>query len=174
MSNTTFPLLEAVKNKNRDAVELLLGLGADPNQLTRRKHKPLIYAVNSEDAYIIALLIEHGADVNFKFSSVYSTPLMDAATIGNLEIVKLLVERGADLDDSSRYSARAIHYAGYYGHLDIFQYLFEKHLDREDPRWFKRLFSKWFDGSKGQMRPHILEYVTKHPRYKEIEERASY
>ena len=68
------PLLAAVVNKQRPAVERLLGAGADLNLVHARYGTPLHAAVGAGDVELLQLLIEHGADVNAR-SAQGQTPL---------------------------------------------------------------------------------------------------
>jgi len=52
------------------------------------------------DLKIVQILIEHGADVNYK-SSFKHTPLFNACIRGNLEIAKLLLEKGAKINQQN-------------------------------------------------------------------------
>ena len=60
---------------------------------------------NKQEAAI--LLIDGGADINFK-SGDGSTPLHTAAFFGRIEIVKALREAGADTNVSNNYGATAL------------------------------------------------------------------
>ncbi|SCN88121.1 related to ankyrin [Fusarium fujikuroi] len=92
-------LQRAVQEKNRDAVQLLLQIDADPNgkvQCTGNftPESPLNNALNRDgDGEIAKMLIESGADVNFGFDK----PLIKAVNYGDLALVKLMLEAGADL-----------------------------------------------------------------------------
>ena len=56
------------------------------------------------------------------------TALMNAAIQGHGMIVELLLKHGADVDvRSSFWGYQAIHYATYYGHLDVAKLIAKKH-----------------------------------------------
>ena len=57
----SFALGEAVRRRRREAVELLLQRGANPNHRVLME-KPLVSAVLAGDAAMVRLLVEHGAD----------------------------------------------------------------------------------------------------------------
>jgi len=47
---------------------------------------------------IVKYLVEHGADVNFKFFTWYDTPFVASCRLGHENIVKYLVHHGADMN----------------------------------------------------------------------------
>jgi hemoglobin len=78
-------------------VELLLSLGADPND---GDHTPLYRAANEcgspAGAPIVRALVKAGADVNAPCGAKRCTPLHMAARRGHTAIAKALLELGAD------------------------------------------------------------------------------
>lgn len=92
------PLYLVVAEGNEEAARLLLDRGADPSAPigSSRKRHPLIAALSFQDYVIAKMLIDAGADVTCRDSSG-DTPIICAATTGNLEMVTLLLDRGADI-----------------------------------------------------------------------------
>ncbi len=120
------PLLVAIMNANWDLAGQLIAAGADVNEWDIFGETPLLTAVDlrnridggrasidpinaTKGVQIVTLLLERGADPNmqlfFKPANVRggsttftrgATPLIRAATNGDLEVVKLLLARGAD------------------------------------------------------------------------------
>ena len=118
------PLLVAIMNANWDLAKQLIAAGADVNQWDIFGEAPLFTAIDLRNAStadgrrsirrtrrtalaIVQLLLERGANPNmqlfFKPANVRgatntrgATPLIRAATNGDLEVVKLLLEHGAD------------------------------------------------------------------------------
>jgi ankyrin repeat protein len=120
------PLLVAIMNANWDLAKQLIEGGADVNQWDIYGEAPLITAVDLRNRVdggrasidptnttrglaIVNLLLERGADPNmqlfFKPANVRgggttftrgATPLIRAATNGDLEVVKILLAHGAD------------------------------------------------------------------------------
>jgi len=104
-----------------ETARLLISLGADVNARTDYGLAPLHYASGSEsdrcvlsfveqipplglsDTHtgVVALLIEHGADVNAKSRNGESTPLKSAAFCNAAPIAQFLIHNGADLDDGA-------------------------------------------------------------------------
>ena len=118
------PLLVAIMNANWDLAQQLVMAGADVNQWDIFGETPLLNAVNLRNRIdggkasidplnkttgtaILKLLLERGANPNvqlfFKPANAPGalntrgvTPLIRAATNGDLDVVKLLLEHGAD------------------------------------------------------------------------------
>ncbi|RZC41339.1 Ankyrin repeat domain containing protein [Asbolus verrucosus] len=86
------PLLLAVKCKNLEMIGSLLDHGAESTI-----QSALLRAIEYEDSPMMMLLIERGADVNFK-PATGCTPLTKAATVRNYRIVKELVLKGAQVN----------------------------------------------------------------------------
>jgi len=98
--NQAPPLVKAVYHNDLAQVQQLLaqnpGLvnAQDSNEAT-----PLVWAKTIEMAQ---LLIEKGADVNYKSSGQGMTPLLFAAMSGNKEMVEFLIAKGADVNAKSK------------------------------------------------------------------------
>ena len=89
-------LSEAVFTGDLAAVKQGLTDGADPNaQDPQSGSTMLATAALMGHTKIVAVLLEHGADINVK-SRDGSTPLHAAAFLGRVETVKFLLEKGAD------------------------------------------------------------------------------
>ncbi|KAG4275871.1 hypothetical protein FPRO04_07990 [Fusarium proliferatum] len=92
-------LHRAVIERNRDAVQLLLQFGADPNGMIEGTEdstlmSPLNYALYlSDDRDLAKMLLDSKADVN----SGFQKPLIIAVRKGDLILVRLMLEAGADL-----------------------------------------------------------------------------
>lgn len=86
------------------AVQMLLDLGANPDavvSLAREAERtPLLcVAIKANNAQIVQLLLDKGADVNFPATrGVKFTPIQLAAKMGYYEIVLTLINRGANVD----------------------------------------------------------------------------
>ena len=80
-----------------DAVDFLLGSGADINAISRNPtgYTALTGAVARGHQNIVLTLLERGANPNHRYEGGF-TPLMEAAASGNVEVTKLLLGHGAD------------------------------------------------------------------------------
>jgi ankyrin repeat protein len=120
------PLLLATMNSNWDLAKQLIEAGADVNEWDMFGEAPLFTAIGlrnqvsgghgsidplneTKGITIVRLLLDRGANPNmplfFKPANVRgstntrgSTPLIRAATNGDLEVMKLLLEKGADVN----------------------------------------------------------------------------
>lgn len=94
-------------------MELLLGLGADPN-VTRLERfgsqTPLHVAVKESHIKVVELLLEHDGDPNIP-DAHGKTPLHDAARKGDLLMVELLLRHGCALNALDCVRKTAIDYA---------------------------------------------------------------
>jgi ankyrin repeat protein len=80
---------------------LLVDKGADVNAHSEDHRTPLLIASGLPGAApVVKLLLEHGADVNAKAPSLGgdTTPLVQAAAIGDEAQFRLLIEHGADVN----------------------------------------------------------------------------
>ena len=89
------PLIEAVRNQDRDAVRALLREQVDVNAPQPDGATPLHWAVHWENLEIADLLIGAGADANVA-NDLGVTPLVMACRSGNAALVGRLLVAGAD------------------------------------------------------------------------------
>lgn len=94
-----FALMHAAEKPDEAMVRLLLDAGADPERMDGRKHGVLHAAARGGDAAIVRLLVERGASVDgvAPKRAAVATPLMSAASAGQMDAVRALMEAGADL-----------------------------------------------------------------------------
>lgn len=92
-----YPLIEAIKIRNRDIIDLLLSKNAKVNIKDEEGNTPLIIASESGDIDTVRLLISKGADINAK-NDMWKTPLIKAAENGHIKIEKLLKKKKAKLN----------------------------------------------------------------------------
>jgi len=90
------PLIFAARAGDLQSVKLIVGAGADTNQLSAFGTSPLIMAVHGGNAAIVEYLLEQGAEVDSDASG--HTALHDAILRGNVSAVKVLLEHGADVE----------------------------------------------------------------------------
>ncbi len=88
-------LIAELKGKHLfEQVVQALGSGVSVNDDTRNGHRPLQMALAKGYNEIAKLLIEHGADPNFRDRSGL-TPLQTAVNHGHFELARLLIKKGA-------------------------------------------------------------------------------
>jgi hypothetical protein len=93
----TTVLEHAVRNGNREMVQLVLGAGADVNSRNESKETPLMMLGEQATADIVWDLINAGAKLELK-DEEGDTALINAATEKNLPVLTALLHAGAKVD----------------------------------------------------------------------------
>lgn len=93
----TTALEHAVKNANREMVQLLLSSGANVNAANAAGETVLMMLDSDATTDLVWDLLNAGAGVNLKDSSG-TTALMQAAVTNNLEALKTLLDAGAEVN----------------------------------------------------------------------------
>jgi len=83
-----------MKNENFDKIKRTSKVSKNINEKAENGWPAIMFAINNNDAKIVDLLIENGADVNFEDEDGL-TPLKFARMNGNRSIVSLLLKAGA-------------------------------------------------------------------------------
>ena len=124
-------LTKAIRDHNAEEVKRLLALGMDVNEIQSfRQLTPLALASYEGDTEIIALLLEHGADIAMYNKNQYgTTALIEAAQNGKTNAVKFLLEYGADINQRDKFGDPALNWATYYGRVDVVKLLIENGAD---------------------------------------------
>jgi hypothetical protein len=116
-SNTT-ALEHAVRNANREMVQLLLSAGANVNLKNESGETVLMMMDGDATSDLVWDLINVGAKVNQK-DNADNTALMQAATTNNLEAVKTLIDAGAEVDARNKRGQTALMLAASEGNVNI-------------------------------------------------------
>lgn len=124
------PLIEAAASGNVEALEELIGAGADVNESVR-KTEPRT-ALNAAARYghlaAVKVLLDAGAKVD-RVARGDATALIDAARAGHADIVQLLIESGADVNRKVRGDGTALIAAAGNANVEIVRLLLENGAD---------------------------------------------
>ena len=114
----TTALEHAVRNANREMVQLLLSSGAKVN-LTNASGETVLMMFDADaTSDLMWDLINAGAKVNLK-DDFGNTALMQAATANNLEALKALLDAGAEINIKNKSGRTALMLAASEGHVNI-------------------------------------------------------
>ncbi|XP_054773946.2 ankyrin repeat domain-containing protein 17-like isoform X1 [Lytechinus pictus] len=110
------PLMEAAREGHEEMVALLLAQGANINAQTEETQETaLTLACCGGFLEVAKFLIEVGADIELGCS----TPLMEAAQEGHVDLVKFLLSKGAIVHAQTATGDTALTYACENGHTDV-------------------------------------------------------
>ncbi|XP_006891291.1 PREDICTED: ankyrin repeat and KH domain-containing protein 1 [Elephantulus edwardii] len=122
------PLMEAAREGHEEMVALLLAQGANINAQTEETQETaLTLACCGGFSEVADFLIKAGADIELGCS----TPLMEAAQEGHLELVKYLLTAGANVHATTATGDTALTYACENGHTDVADVLLQAGADLE-------------------------------------------
>jgi ankyrin repeat protein len=108
--NGSTPLVVASYYNSKEAVALLLSVGANPDVHDRLGNTALMGASFKGNIAIVALLLDGGARIDQQNDN-FATALTFAAIFGHAEIVSLLLKKGADPLIRDRFGKTAADYA---------------------------------------------------------------
>ena len=94
--------VRAVKNNEKEIVELFIDAGFDPSQKDSLGTPVLSLAVRNKCLETLELLLEKGAAINLCAEDRNYSALMDAAQVGYIEAVQALLEKKADTNIQSK------------------------------------------------------------------------
>ncbi|AOP32645.1 hypothetical protein A0128_01410 [Leptospira tipperaryensis] len=121
----------AVKNLDLEAIELLLEVGADPDETNSRGETPLLTSLDLGNEDLIRTFLGAGADCGKK-DFAGNTPLTKAVSTGNVEILELVYENEEprpDLEERNGEGYTPLLLAVDLGHLSIVEYLLDQDAD---------------------------------------------
>lgn len=122
------PLMEAAREGHEEMVALLLSQGANINAQTEETQETaLTLACCGGFTDVADYLIKNGADIELGAS----TPLMEAAQEGHMDLVKFLLENRANVHAQTQTGDTALTYASENGHTDVAEVLLSYHAELE-------------------------------------------
>jgi hypothetical protein len=124
----TTALEHAVRNANREMVQLLLSAGASVNLKNAIGETVLMMLDADATSDLVWDLLNSGASVNLKDENG-NTALMQAALSQNLEALKTLLDAGAEVDTKNKEGQTALMFAASEGSVNAV---------RSGPRWSGR------------------------------------
>lgn len=118
------PLHLAAHAGHKAIAEFLLANGADVNAWSKNNlaNQPLHAAAAGQQTELVALLLEHGAEIDSPEHGGF-TALQLAAENGTLEMVKILLAKGANVAVKSDEGKTAMDYAQEKGFTEIVELL---------------------------------------------------
>lgn len=111
------------KNVSVEAIEMLADAGVDLCQTNREGVGPLDIAIKYKRLDIIKLCEERGVDLVSSRRKSGVTPMILAASFGDMEIVSYLIGKGADIHAADNYGMTAASYAKRMGQKKMLEFL---------------------------------------------------
>jgi ankyrin repeat protein len=103
-----------------------LGLSNKRNKIDKpiKKITPDIFllAIKNNNKDDILKCLDQGYNINQRYSPYYTTPIIYATELGNLEVIKLLCEKGADININDSIGGNCILQADIMDRQDILNY----------------------------------------------------
>ncbi len=122
---------ECVASGHLEIVQKYVDAGFSSSVRNTKGVPMLCIAVRKCHMDIVKYLIDIGADINAVSEDRHNTPIMDAASTGDLESIKLLVSEGADLETQSKNGQTALILAVGHGDIEVSNYLLSAGADYE-------------------------------------------
>jgi ankyrin repeat protein len=153
------PLLDAARDKNREAAFAQIDQRADVNERASDGTTALHWAAHNGDAELVARLLEAGA--NAKVSNDYGvTPMAEAAERGDAGILQRLLKAGADVESPNAEGQTALMTVARTNHVDAALVLL-KHKANVNAReqWRGQTALMW---AAAQGQPEMVQLLVKH------------
>ncbi|MFA5077210.1 MAG: ankyrin repeat domain-containing protein [Candidatus Micrarchaeia archaeon] len=170
------PLMRACASRHdcSEAIEVLLGQGADVNSKDKKGRTPLMLVLGEGKDQLVQAMIKLDANVNARDKN-RDTPLVHAAQDADARVVKTLLEAGAKPNARNKSRQTALMWASFFGCEETVKALLEKKwktdLDIRDSEGQTALF--WAVESEN---PGIVKLLLGHranPRLKDKKRRTA-
>ncbi|KAN0137681.1 Ankyrin repeat-containing domain protein [Lactarius tabidus] len=119
------------RERKSDIMRLLLDYGANVNVYDKCRNTLLHFAASEGHIEVARMLLERGADVNFKNDEGLA-PLQRASQVpqeGKSVVMRLLLDYGANADLYDKRRNTPLHFAASEGHLEVARMLLERGAD---------------------------------------------
>lgn len=122
------PLYTTIENLHSDAAEFLINVGADGKLATANGETPITAAAQYHMAPIVELLLQKGSSVEGRdvFHPQAYTPLLAAASNGEVDICDFLLKHGAQLNATLGDYQTPLHWAAGNGHQPVVELLLKQ------------------------------------------------
>jgi ankyrin repeat protein len=120
----TYPLHEAARAGNIEAIRALIAAGADVNTQRQDGDTPLHEAAFNGHTEVVQALIALNANIH-AINQYHGTPLHEAVSEGHSEIARALIAVGAHIDAADKNGETPLHYAAVNNQLKTVQTLLE-------------------------------------------------
>ena len=124
------PLHYAALNGHADAVQLLLGLGADVNAVAKNDYTALHFAAQQGYKDVAEVLLANKAQIDPPNKNGM-TPLALAAAFGRTGVAEVLLAHHANVNAKDGHASTPLHYAAIRGSKDIVEVLLANKADIE-------------------------------------------
>lgn len=131
----------AVNQGDLETTALMIDTGANVNARSTIYHDssplhqsgtvtytPLTLAITNGNSDIAKMLLEKGADVNYR-DNFDNTPLIYASLMGHTKMVRILINMNADINSRNTWGKTALMYAASAGHKNIIETLLSAGAD---------------------------------------------
>lgn len=153
------PLLDAVRDQDREAAVALIDQRADVNERSSDGTTVLHWAAHHGDADLVKRLLKAGA--NAKVVNDYgASPMSEAAELGSAEILELLIKAGADVESPNLEGQTALMTVARTNHVDAARLLLKRGANvnaREN--WRGQTALMW---AAAQSQPEMVQLLIKH------------
>lgn len=127
-NNHFTPLLFATNNNRSEIAEFLILKGADINEVFMDDYygnTPISFAIRNDNLYLVKLLHENGADIQFR-TKLGENYLHFAAAQNRVDIARYLLDCGIEINSRKSGGLTPLHIAVITGGLEIVYLLIEK------------------------------------------------